>query len=548
MKLLHFIVREGNAPIKYIIIAAVLSELADILLLATVNHAADQVVGGAIQVRMFVMYLLVFALFVVTQHYSLVHSVAAAESALHRVKLRIADKVRRRDLRFIEKSGGIGTYTPLAKEVALISQGATILVEGAKSGLMLLFAMIYLGLLSPLTLLLTLIILVVAIPLAIFHYQKTVTDLEAASKRESQVFERFTGILEGFKELKLNRNENDSLFAELSSIAQRASHLKLVANERQIRDLLIANGITYLILFSAVFIVPSLVPEYSSTVLKVSAMLLFALGALSSMANSIPFIARVNSSIANLHHLETSLDEDLYAEDSHIGKQLQSFKEINIQSLHFNYTDQHGDSLFQVGPIDLTLHQGELLFIVGGNGSGKSTLLKLLTGLYRPNRGQIILNGKKISSDADYPGFRSLFTSVFTDFALFEHIYGIPNLDSNEVNRHIDDLGLAEKTNYTSSGFTNIDLSTGQRKRLALITSMLKARPICIFDELAADQDPVFRRRFYEVILPDLQAAGRTIVVVSHDDQYFHTADRILRVRDGRLETLEADSNGQLTW
>ena len=183
------------------------------------------------------------------------------------------------------------------------------------------------------------------------------------------------------------------------------------------------------------------------------------------------------------------------------------------------------------------------MFVVGANGSGKTTLCKLLTGLYRPGRGRILLDGTPVA-DTDQARYRSLFTSVFDDFQLFERIYGVADLEPDLVNQRLDELELAHKTRYTEAGYSNIDLSTGQRKRLAYLESVLKDRPVCVFDELASDQAPGSRRRLYEQILPELSASGRTLLVVSHDDQYFHTADRVLEMRDGQVTELIPDCAG----
>ena len=65
--------------------------------------------------------------------------------------------------------------------------------------------------------------------------------------------------------------------------------------------------------------------------------------------------------------------------------------------------------------------------------------------------------------------------------------------------------------------------------------SLLEDRPIYVFDEMAADQDPSFRRKFYEEILPELQKAGRTVIAVTHDDKYFGASDRLLKMDEGRF-------------
>jgi putative ATP-binding cassette transporter len=84
-----------------------------------------------------------------------------------------------------------------------------------------------------------------------------------------------------------------------------------------------------------------------------------------------------------------------------------------------------------------------------------------------------------------------------------------------------------------NGAFTTTDLSTGQRKRLALVHAYLERRPIMVLDEWAADQDPTFRRIFYTEILPDLKRQGKTLIVISHDDRYFNAADRYIRLEDG---------------
>ena len=95
--------------------------------------------------------------------------------------------------------------------------------------------------------------------------------------------------------------------------------------------------------------------------------------------------------------------------------------------------------------------------------------------------------------------------------------------------------------------FNTVDLSTGQRKRLALIVSLLEKRPILLLDEWAADQDPEFRRKFYFDLLPALHRAGVTVVVVTHDDRYLDEMDlpaRRLRMDEGRFVERPSVANG----
>jgi len=536
MRLIRFIAEEPGTPRGAILAMASLAGVADASLIASVNSAAEDIIAGAMPLELAAVYLLLLGILLTALSYALVNAVAAIERALERVKLRIADKVRRSDLRVIEVSGGAGAYRSLAQDSGLIAQGAGPLVLVAQQSLVVTFALLYVGWLSPPTLAVTLLILGLAVPMIVHHAKRTRDDLKVAGADEDQVFDALGGMLAGFKELKLNRPESAALLAEIGRLARRAHARKLDVGGRQVLDMIFANGLTYVALFAAVFGVTAIVPEASDTVLEVSIILLLAVRGLLGVANTVPVIAKVNAAIASLYRLEDQLDTAAaHAEGPRAAAPLPGFARIEAQGLRFRYRDARGEPLFGAGPLDLTLSRGELLFIVGGNGSGKSTLLKLLTGLYRPDRGELLLDGRALG-DADYPAYRSLFASVFTDFHLFDRLYGIEGLDPDAVNHWLALLEMDRKTRYTPQGFTNLDLSTGQKKRLAFIAAVLKNRPICVFDELAADQDPAFRRRFYEEILPALKAEGRTLVCVSHDDRYFHVADRVLTMRDGQLK------------
>jgi putative ATP-binding cassette transporter len=185
--------------------------------------------------------------------------------------------------------------------------------------------------------------------------------------------------------------------------------------------------------------------------------------------------------------------------------------------------------------VDLTFRRGELVFVVGGNGSGKSTLAKIVTGLYPPEAGRILLDGREIT-DANRDEYRQLFSTVFADYHLFESLLGMhsPELDL-QAEEYLTQLHLNQKVKITDGRISTTALSSGQRKRLALLTAYLEDRPFYVFDEWAADQDPLFKEIFYRQLLPELKSRGKTILVITHDDRYFDAADRILKLDYGQL-------------
>ncbi len=205
-------------------------------------------------------------------------------------------------------------------------------------------------------------------------------------------------------------------------------------------------------------------------------------------------------------------------------------------------TFRYQDNAFSVGPINLTIHRGELLFLIGGNGSGKSTLAMLLTGLYQPQSGEILLDGKALSAEKP-EDYRKLFSAVFTDVWLFDWLLGPEGQQADPalVEKWLAHLQMSHKLELQDGKILNLKLSKGQKKRVALLLALAEERDIILLDEWAADQDPHFRREFYQVLLPLMQAMGKTIFAISHDDHYFIHADRLLEMRDGKLSELTGD-------
>ena len=255
----------------------------------------------------------------------------------------------------------------------------------------------------------------------------------------------------------------------------------------------------------------------------------------------IPMLAQVNVTVENLQRLEATLDDVLRksaGQEVEPSTDFSSFQTIRLDGVSFKYQDPGGNTSFQIGPIDGEVRRGEILFLVGGNGSGKTTFLKLLTALYRPAEGAIRVDDVEIGP-ANIQSYRNLFSVIFSDFHLFDKLHGLRQADPARVNALLRLMEISHKTAFRDGRFTDTHLSTGQRKRLALVVSYLEDKSLYVFDEVAADQDPHFRRYFYETLLQELKKAGKTAVVVSHDDRYFHVADRVLQMDYGSLKQMQ---------
>lgn len=539
MKILTFMTKETDVSKQQILFLAGIAGIANSLLLVILNEAATALDDDLIEVQLLVQYIIAFVLFIFAQRMSQKKAVIAVEHALQKVRIRLADKVRNCELRTIEEIGDIDNYSSLTQGANTISQAVMYLVTGVEALLVLIFASLYLLWLSPPSFMIAIVLIGVVIALLVRHYQSTFKELSAASTKEGRFFAQFLAILKGFKQLKLNQRESDGLFLHTQQLALEASHLKGRSNVRLLEDILLINVVFYLLLLLVVFILPTLFTAHEENLFQIIATILFMMEPVYVISSSIPNLSKTNVAIDGLYRLEAKLDAAQVVKSDAESDTLTDFNHIELAGVDFSYRSEQDKSLFRTGPLNFTLQRGELIFITGGNGSGKSTLLKLLTGLYKPENGHIRIDDRDLEPGL-YPAYRELFSVVFNDFHLFQRLYDEQNIDEAEIRAWLVKLGLEKKTGFIDNHFTNTDLSTGQRKRLAFIIALIQHRPVLILDELTADQDPVFREKFHTLILPELKEAGKTIIVVSHDEQYFSMADRVLHLDSGQLQRPES--------
>ncbi|RKH08044.1 cyclic peptide export ABC transporter [Corallococcus sp. CA053C] len=246
---------------------------------------------------------------------------------------------------------------------------------------------------------------------------------------------------------------------------------------------------------------------------------------------------QVSIALDKLGQLELSLAEPLPDEASAnapLALPPGGRHEVILEDTTYAFGDTESEQSFHVGPIDMALRPGELVFVVGGNGSGKTTMAKLLTGLYTPKTGRLVWNGVPVT-DQNREAYRNAFSAIFTDFHLFDHLRGVdPRQLEGRVQEYLRLFELDSKLQVVNGRFSTTSLSTGQRKRLAMVVALLEDKPFYLFDEWAADQDPEFREVFYRRLLPDLAARGKGVVVITHDDRYFHLAHRIIKLEFGK--------------
>jgi len=530
-----------------IIFMAVISGLANSFILGIITVAADTASYENLNFRYFLLFSIAFSVFIIGKRFSLTKSTILSENIIRKVRIRITEKIANSELFFIENIGKGKIFTRLTQNTNIISQSITILLNALQAGITLFFCILYLLLISKTAFVITIITLSVAIFIYLYHEKQIESNLEESINKENIFFDMINDTLDGFKELKINKTKTDQHLEILNQVAIDTEHLKIKTGIQFVMDLMFSQTSFYILLAIVTFLLPRFGHIDSELVIRIAAAILFIIGPLNNLVGAVPDFARANVAVSVLYKLEKQLDDASKSFKKNVPVQkFTTFKKIQFENTVYYYPDAEDNPLFTIGPFDISIQQGELIFIIGGNGSGKSTFLKLLTGLYYPTSGIIKLDDLALSKTS-YPPYRELFSIIFSDFHLFKRLYGYKeSVDCEKIFALLKLMKLDLKTEVIDGAFTNINLSTGQRKRLAMIVSLLDDKPICVYDEWAADQDPDFRKYFYDILLKDLQDRGKTIIAVSHDDRYFHVADRVLKMEFGKFSPKTYDRLGKL--
>ncbi len=394
---------------------------------------------------------------------------------------------------------------------------------------------VYLFWLSPLVFVLSAVANGLGVAVSFYSKRTWIRNYEGVRQAQDDLHKQYRAIIAGAKELRINRGRRAQIHGLLlSGAADRIADLKTEAMSR----VWVADSIGAAVFFVVIGLLLSLQRSLgidASVISGAVLVLLYVKGPIDQLVMALPLFGQAQVSFRRIAALTQDFSEPDLSLDRPGERPLEAVRSIELRNARYAFeVAEPGGEGFALGPINLKIDAGETLFIVGENGSGKTTLIKLLLGLYHPTSGALLFNGKPVG-DLDLDAYRQLFSAVFSDYFLFEELPEQRGALAATAADYLERLDIADKVRIENGRFSTIDLSTGQRKRLALIHAYLEHRPIMMFDEWAADQDPTFRRVYYTELLPELKAMAKTLIVVSHDDRYFETADRIIRLDNGRI-------------
>ena len=530
MHTLWFLVKGSRQRLLLAIGMSLVSGFGNAAMVALINQALSASREQLVELGL--RFLMIGIVVLITRTASQTLFMSLGQNAKASLRMKTINRIAAAPFAHVERQGSarsLGVLTQDLDAIVVLFVGLPGLVM---NGAVIAGCLVYLGLLSWQVLVFAAV--TVLIGSAGFHVANTrgMFHLRSSRRREDALVRHFRALFDGAKELKLHRARMREFIDETL-----ATNVEAVRVQRTRGYVLYAAAASWgsFIFFAFIgcvlFVLTRYLPVTPHVMSGYAMIFLYMIMPIEGLLSAIPNLSTARVALERVEQVNAELP----IERTIAAPQATAFESIVLEGVTHRYFREKENDVFTLGPVNLSFRPGELVYLIGGNGSGKTTLAKMLVGLYTPESGRILLNGKEVD-EAQRDAYRQHFSVVFSDFFLFDTLLGI-RLDNVDAAAHalLEDLQLAHKVKIENGVFSTLELSQGQRKRLALLVSYLEDRPFYLFDEWAADQDPLFKDVFYRRLLPELKAKGKTVVVITHDDRYFRLADRYIKLDFGQV-------------
>jgi putative pyoverdin transport system ATP-binding/permease protein len=533
MKIIKFFFQHSRSSVLMSLTAGIVSGACNAALLAVINMGLKNTHASRNVIWAFVGLCLLLPL---TRYTAEILLSSLGQGALFRLRMQLCRQMLAAPLYHLEEIGPARLLTALTDDVPTITNAIGSIPLLCVNLALVVGCLVYMGTLSWILLTIVLGFMV----FGIISYQLPilmVNNVFGQARKEANTLQsHFRALTQGTKELKIHHQRRQAFIADsLEGTSGAIQRYNLAGFKIYAAAASWGQTLVFVVVGLIVFLLPHLRQITGPTLTAYAITLLYLMTPLQVVMNLLPQVSRANIALKTVRELGFTLVSKGSEEVAEVGPATSDWDKLELRGVTRSYRREGEDESFVLGPVNLTLKPGELVFITGGNGSGKTTLAKLLMALYPPESGTIYFQNQPVGPE-NQEFYRQHFSAVFSDFFLFDQLLGLlgPELDE-QARKYLEQLKLSNKVQIKQGKFSTTDLSQGQRKRLALLTAYLEDRPIYVFDEWAADQDPYFKNIFYTQLLPALKARNKTVLVISHDDRYYYVADRIIKLDDGQI-------------
>jgi len=515
--------------IPRIVLMSILSGISNMVVIILVTSALNT----GIEVKYLAYYyVLVMCIYLFGRWFVQIHLIHLTKGLIYELRVQLMEKISATSYQHFEKIDRGRIYNAMNGDVDTIGNSTNMFVMLVTSFITSIGAFLFLASIAFWATMLTLSLVIILATLYYFVGKNTNTYYNRARDTSNVFMRLINGVIDGFKEISLHRNRKHAFSEDVINTAREYRDKIISADIRFVNAFLFGDSLLIILLGIIAFVVPKVFDNIPlSTIMNFVIVLLYLIGPINGILNSAPGIMQLKIAWKRIQKFLEDIPADL---DRGVvsGAVNPAVESIKMSGVSFAYKTESEGNVFVVGPIDLEVKRGEVIFIIGSNGSGKTTLAKLLTGLYKPDAGVVLINDEPVERAA----LGEYFSTVFSPPYLFEKLYDIDVCNrKEEVTKYLKLLRLNGKVEIIENRYSTLSLSTGQRKRLALLQCYLEDYPIYLFDEWAADQDPEYRNFFYRELIQEMKAAGKIVIAITHDDHYFDAADRVYKMDQGML-------------
>ena len=504
-------------------------------IIAILNESAIALSKGEPILLEFIIFVPLIIFFMIITNKATVRAVNYSQLLIHQFRIRVISEVFNSNLPTIDSVGKVNILQILGRDAQTVSLSLQVIVQFINSSTSIIFISLYIAYISFNSFLILFFSCLAIIYFSLKHITKMDAEVYKSWKKEAHTFELLNDFVYGFKEIKMNSSRGFDISQELVNQSRRSSSSMAKTYIFLLKFFNYYTTFAYLILAVIVFVIPVMSTGLNESTTAIVTASLVMIGSLSTVINNVPTLLNANAAAKSLLSLEDSLNVSTKDHQNNpYEAPLGSFQNLLLKDVTYEYKKIDATHNYFFGQFTYEFLRGKTYFIKGSNGSGKTTLMKLIAGLHEPTSGSVFLNGNLVIQPASN-GYRDLFSTIFTDFYLFKKLYGLYESTQDEIDKLIKTLEMQDHFSLKDGIFSDLNLSTGQKKRVALIVALLEKRPILLLDEWAADQDPEFRHFFYTELLPEFIKQGKTIIAISHDDKYFYLADVLIFLDKGKI-------------
>ena len=561
--LYHMIWANYRLPFLKVILLNLVNAAVSVGIIAYINHTfISQPVFDTLSWLNLAQFSLLVLLLLVTTFFSQYALTRLGHRFVYELRTKLVKQIIDTTVPQIDHLGSARLLASLSSDIQSITVAFVRMPELVQGIILSVGVGLYLGWLSLPLLFIVMFWIVMTIWISTILVKHVYTHLTELREINDALYQDYQSIIEGRKELALNQHRAEKLYTD-DFLAHAKSYEKTVTKSDTFH--LSAVNWSNIMMFASIGIVfavanyldipMGVATTFSLTILFMQSPLLHAVGAY-------PTLQTAQVALEKIQSLELAEHQPSFATDT----VAQDWQSITLNNINYRYVGssnssnapdtavndnaQNSDNSDNnqnpanniLKSVNLTLQRGDVVFLIGANGSGKSTLAKIITGIFTPTTGTVQVDGQSVNSENN-ADFRQLFSAIFSDQHLFKQLIGYQGNepDAALVSDWLHQLNLQEKVSVSDHKLSTDKLSQGQRKRLAMLIAVAEQKEILLLDEWAADQDPAFRRVFYQTLIPELKAMGKTLFIISHDDGYFEHADRLLLMKEGRLIELNAE-------